>query len=310
MIKEELFFILEFVLNASKGLALFFVIGISLASLIKTLRLDLYLNKAFEGKKAAAIPIATATGAFSPLCSCGVIPAIAALLASGVPLSPIMAFWITSPLMDPESFVLTYGVFGKEMAIARLTATISIGLIAGYITLYLSTKGILDNQILKEFGKDRQQVAAVRETEEINLDKRQIIIVRFFQFLLNFKDMTFFVGKYILVAFILEAIIIRYVPMDWIGGLLGGNNPFGPITAAIIGVPAYSNSISSIPIIRGLMDLGMDKGTALSFMIGGAATSIPAMVAVFSIVKKKIFLLYITFSMVGAIVAGYIYRLF
>lgn len=88
------------------------------------------------------------------------------------------------------------------------------------------------------------------------------------------------------------------------------NNPFGPLLAALIGVPAYASSISAIPIVRGLMDLGMDKGTALSFMVGGAATSIPAMVAVYSIVKRRTFILYITFSMAGAIVSGYIFRLF
>jgi len=306
---DELSFIVEFVLKSTKALSIFFVVGISIASLIKTLKLDKYLSKAFDRKKAVAIPISVATGAFSPLCSCGVIPAIAALLVSGVPLAPIMAFWITSPLMDPESFVLTYGVLGRDMAIAKLISTLSIGLVAGYTTLYLSNKGFLDNQVLKEIGNSRQDVAVTEEYIENNLNKSQTIIFKFFQFVFNFKDMAIFVGKYILLAFVLEALIIRYVPMHWIGSLLGIDNPLGPVIAAIIGVPAYASSISAIPIIRGLMDLGMDKGTALAFMIGGAATSIPAMIAVYSIVKKRTFLLYILFSMTGAIASGYIYRL-
>ena len=53
-------------------------------------------------------------------CSCGVIPLIAAMLVAGVPLAPVMAFWIASPIMDPEMFVLTaagigYLWFGKEL---------------------------------------------------------------------------------------------------------------------------------------------------------------------------------------------------
>jgi uncharacterized protein len=306
----EFEFIFNFVLEASMGMALYFAIGIAVASLIKTLKLDKYLSKAFEGKKAAVVPIATVAGGFSPLCSCGVIPAIAALLASGVPLAPIMSFWITSPLMDPEVFVLTYGAFGQGMAVARLIASLSIGLIAGYVTLYLSNKGFLDNQILKDYGKASTEHAAEKEDIESGLTKGQIIIVRTFEFMINFKDLAVFVGKYILIAFVLEAIIVRYVPMVWIGNLLGKNNPLGPLFAALIGVPAYANSISSIPIIRGLMELGMDKGTALAFMIGGAATSIPAMVAVFSLVKKRTFALYIIISLGGAVLAGYIYRLF
>lgn len=307
--RQDIIFIFSFIMRNIKGMALYFTIGLSIAALIKTLKLDGYLSRAFEGKKAASIPIATATGSFSPLCSCGVIPAIAALLAAGIPLAPIMAFWITSPLMSPETFVLTYGVLGRGMAIARLVATIVIGLVAGYFTLYLSNRGHLDNQLLKEYGSAPIPVAATQEVEE-GLDKGQKFIVGAIKFLINLKDLMIFVGKYIILAFFLEALIVRYVPMEWIGSLLGINNPFGPIFAALIGVPAYANSVSAVAIIRGLMDLGMDKGTALAFMIGGAATSIPAMVAVFSLVKKRTFFLYVSFSLVGAVLSGYIYRLF
>ncbi len=306
---NEIVYILEFVMKAVTGIAPFFVAGISLAALIKTFKLDSYLKLAFEGKNAAAIPIAAGAGAFSPLCSCGVIPAIAALLESGVPIAPIMAFWITSPLMDPESFVLTYGLFGRDMAMARLISTLVIGLIAGYTTLYLTKKGFLDNQILRDYqGKAGKNIPS-GEDIEAKLEKRELLIVRSFQFFINFKDLAIFIGKFILVAFVLEAIIIRYVPMDWVGGILGSNNSLGPLWAALIGVPAYASSVSAMPIVRGLMDLGMDKGTALSFMIGGAATSIPAMIAVYSIVKKRTFVLYIAFSMVGAVLAGYIFRM-
>ena len=303
---NEIIYILAFVREAVAGIGLFFIIGITLASLIKTFQLDAYLRKAFETNARAAIPIASGTGTFSPLCSCGVIPAIAALLASGVPLAPIMAFWITSPLMDPESFVLTYGILGMEMAMARLVAAMGIGLTAGYTTLYLSNKGLLKNQLLKNHKASSSSVV----DPEIELSKTQHLIVRLFQFLINFKALGIFVGKFILIAFVLEALMVQYIPMDWVGDVLGSNNPYGPLLAALIGVPAYASSISAMPIVRGLMDLGMDKGTALSFMIGGGATSIPAMVAVYSIVRKRTFLLYITFSMVGAIVAGYLYRLF
>lgn len=303
---DLIMYILDFVVSAIGSIALFFIVGIAIASLIKTFHLDVYLRKIFETNKRASIPIASGTGTLSPLCSCGVIPAVAALLASGVPLAPIMAFWITSPLMDPESFVLTYGLLGKEMAIARVIAALSIGLAAGYSTVYLSNIGLLKNQVLKNFTKQPSTTASLEE----ELDSRQLAIVRLFQFLLNFKDLGIFVGKFIVVAFVLEALMVKYVPMDWVGEFLGQNNPYGPLLAALIGIPAYASSISAMPIVRGLMDLGMDKGTALAFMIGGGATSIPAMVAVYSLVKKRTFLLYITFSMVGAVVAGYAFRLF
>ncbi|MGF7125507.1 uncharacterized membrane protein YraQ (UPF0718 family) [Natronobacillus azotifigens] len=89
---NDLLYVLEFVFNAVRSIGVFFIIGISIASLIKTFKLDAHLKKVFEARKESSIPIAAVTGTVSPLCSCGVIPAIAALLVAGVPLAPIMAF--------------------------------------------------------------------------------------------------------------------------------------------------------------------------------------------------------------------------
>lgn len=306
---ELIIYVLQFVAGAVKNLIPFFILSIAVASLIKTFKLEVYFEKAFRGREIASVPIAVGTGAFSPLCSCGVIPAIAAMLAAGIPMAPIMAFWITSPLMSPESFVLTYSILGREMAVARLTATVVIGLVAGYATLYLTSSGLIEKNILKKFGNPNENFNS-RITMEEGLERKELILVRLIQFLINMKDMGIFIGKYILIAFFLEALITRYLPVSLVAGFLGRESGTGPLLAALIGVPAYASSISAMPVIRGLMDLGMDKGTALAFMIGGAATSIPAMAAVYSIVKRKVFVLYLAFSLVGAVGAGYLYRLF
>lgn len=303
---EEVRFILFFMANAVKNLSVFFFIGIGLATLIKTQGYDKKLHHLIANKKGASIPVAVGAGSFSPLCSCGVIPAIAALLTAGVPLAPIMAFWITSPLMDPESFVITFGLLGRDMAFARLFATLAIGLVAGYTTLYLSNKGHLNNQILKMQSCDCSAVSTDQPLQIGRFKKAS----KLRNFIKEYSTLAVFVGKFILLAFFLEALIVRYVPMDWVPSVLGMNNPFGPILAAFLGIPAYASTYASMPIVRSMIDLGMDKGTALAFMIAGAATSLPAMVAVYALVKKKTFALYVAFSLVGAIVSGYAFRLF
>jgi len=83
-----------------------------------------HIKRAFDAGPIAAILLATIVGAFSPFCSCGVIPVIAALLIGGVPLPPVMAFWIASPSMDPEIFFLSVGTIGWDLAVCRfLSAT-------------------------------------------------------------------------------------------------------------------------------------------------------------------------------------------
>lgn len=305
---ETVRYVMQFVYRASFSLAPFFFMSVAVASIIKTFELEKNLKKAFDGKQKISVTLAAGTGALSPLCSCGVIPAVAAMLAAGIPLAPIMAFWITSPLMSPESFVLTYSLLGRDLAVARLIATLMIGLAAGYGTMYLVRNGFLNSGVLRNNAGLKKSDPCCKRAEA-EMSRKEKWIAKSIQLARNMKDMGIFIGKYILLAFVLEAMIVRYVPVEWVGKILGSGNNAGPILAAMLGVPAYSSSISAIPVVRGLMDLGMDKGTALAFLIGGAATSIPAMAAVFSIVKGKVFILYLVYSMLGAVTAGYLFRL-
>lgn len=59
-----------------------------------------------------------------------------------------------------------------------------------------------------------------------------------------------------------------------------------------------------------LIDMGLNKGAALSFLIAGATTTLPAMVAVWGITKRRVFLLYLSFALFGALFTGLLYNLF
>ena len=93
--------------------------------------------------------MATLVGALSPFCSCGVIPIITALLLGGVPLAPVMSFWLASPSMDPEIFVLSVGSIGWELAIWRLAATFVMSLGGGLVVLWLERKGWIGRDFLR-----------------------------------------------------------------------------------------------------------------------------------------------------------------
>lgn len=96
-----------------------------------------YIKKALQARPYRAIVLATLVGAFSPFCSCGVIPVILTLLMSGVPLAPVMSFWIASPSMDPEIFFLSTAVIGWNLSVWRLVSTLVISLSAGLITQFM-----------------------------------------------------------------------------------------------------------------------------------------------------------------------------
>jgi uncharacterized membrane protein YraQ (UPF0718 family) len=121
-------------------IAPYFLLSVALAAAISATGADGQIARMLRGRPVVAIVLAAAFGAVSPLCSVSVIPIMAALLAAGTPLAPVMAFWIASPLMDPEMFVLTAAIIDKPFALARAASALALGLLAGYLTHLLGAR--------------------------------------------------------------------------------------------------------------------------------------------------------------------------
>ena len=157
---NDLINIIDFVVRAVLHALPFFLISITLSVLVHSLQLEGAIRRAFASKAGVAIVLATLVGAFSPFCSCTVVPVVAGLLASGVPLAPVMSFWIASPTMDPEILVLSAGILGWPLALTRLGATLLLSLAAGYATLALSRTSLLP-QVLS--GQQREPAPEAAE---------------------------------------------------------------------------------------------------------------------------------------------------
>ena len=116
------------------------------------------------------------------------------------------------------------------------------------------------------------------------------------------------VGKYILLALFIQGVIETYVPANWIFALAGGNGRMSVVYAALLGVPLPVNGLTAVPIVKGLIHSGMEVGPATAFLMVGPVTSIPAMVALFGIFKKRIFIVYMVVSLAGSIIMGYLWQ--
>jgi uncharacterized membrane protein YraQ (UPF0718 family) len=120
---------------------------------------------------------------------------------------------------------------------------------------------------------------------------------------------TWMVGKFMALAFILEALITFYVPASWISATLGSQSPLAIFSAALLGVPAYTTSLTALPMISGLLNQGMNPAAAIAFLIAGPITTLPAMAAVWPLVVRRVFGLYVSFALVGALLTGVCFSL-
>ncbi len=301
---------LSFVGEALTGMVPFLALAIGIAAYARASGADNLIAKAFQGRLSTMIVVAALFGGMSPFCSCGVIPLIAALLAMGVPVPAVMAFWLASPLMDPTMFVLTMGTLSLDFAIAKTMAAVGFGMMGGFSTAALMARGAFANPLRDDVTGcggcgaptiDPQAKVAWKFWEEE--DRRQKF----------FKESGFtslFLLKWLTLAFLLESLMIAYISADQIASVLGQGNDWAIPLATLVGVPAYLNGYAALPLVAGLIELGTAPGAGMAFLVAGGVTSIPAAIAVYALVKKPLFLWYIGLSLAGGLLAGFLFQLY
>ena len=298
---------LRFVSGNVAGTAPFLLLSIALAAYAGATGADNLIARAFSGSPVRMIVLAALAGALSPFCSCGVIPLIAALLTMGVPLSAVMAFWLASPIMDPSMFVLTAGVLGTPFAIAKTLAALGIGLLGGAVTHSIMRAGGLADPLRDGVGNGGCAGAKVRSAKPV-VWRFWTEPARVDRFRREAVKTTLFLLKWLTLAFLLESLMLAYVPAEWVAGVVGGDGIGAVALATLVGVPAYMNGYAALPLVGGLMSQGMDAGAGMAFLVAGGVTSLPAAVAVFALVRRSVFGLYVGLSLGGAFLAGLLYQ--
>jgi len=300
--QESLYFTLESVLFISPFLAASVVVGAG----AKATGADQQVAVMLQGRQVTAIALAAMFGALSPFCSCGVVPIVAALLAAGVPLAPVMAFWIASPIMDPEMFILTAAVLGTPFAIAKTLAAIGMGLLAGYATWALSGREYFASPLLAGVGgcgtTCGNKSAPATPDPIVWTFWRQP--ERRAQFGNEARTVGIFLTKWLTLAFLIESLMIAWIPGETVATWLGGDAWWAIPAAVLVGVPAYLNGYAAIPPVAALLDMGMAQGAAMAFVVAGAVTSLPASMAVFAIARKPVFAWYLLMGLGGSLAAG------
>ena len=286
----------------------FLALSVALAAYAGASGADNLIARAFTGSVPVMVVLAALAGALSPFCSCGVIPIIAALLAIGVPLAPVMAFWLASPLMDPSMFLLTVATLGWGFAVAKTVAAIGVGLMAGFGAHALVRLGLVGEVLRPGVGNGGCAGARVRSPKDVawafwrEPERRRT-------FAKSAGKTFLFLDKWLVLAFLIESLMLAYVPAELVAGVVGGAGLQPILTAALVGVPAYLNGTAALPLVAGLMTQGMSAGAAMAFLIGGGVTSIPAMIAVGAIARPRIFAFYLGFAIAGAVLSGIGYAL-
>ena len=239
--------------------------------------------------------LAALLGTVTPFCSCSSIPLFIGFTSAGLPVGVSFSFLISSPLVDLGSLVLLTSIFGFKVAITYVIVGLVLAVIGG--------------TIIEKTGMDKYVEQFVKNANSVQIEDQEMKIKDRLKY--AYEQLAATVKKvapYILVGVLIGALIHNVIPEIWVQTVLGSNNPFSPVLAAVIGIPMYADIFGTIPIAEALFAKGVGIGTILSFMMGVTALSLPSLIMLKKAVKTKLLVVFTVIVSVGIILIGFLFN--
>ena len=290
VIRREFIYIWYYFDVQFRQIFLYWAIGILIGSCISVFLKDSIhgLFRRMSGSRFGIMGVVPASllGIASPLYMYGTIPLAASVSKSGMRDDWLAAFMMTSILLNPQLIIYSAALGTTALAV-RIISCFLCGIAAGIL--------------VRLFYKDKEffDFSGFDEPKSRDTDPNV-----FFRLIKNIGRNIKATGPMFLLGIFLSALFQRYVPQDLMVKFFGGNEAWGVLMAATIGVPLYACGGGTIPLIQQWLLDGMSLGSASAFMITGPATKITNLGALKIVFGIKRFLLYIAFVMMFSFVAG------
>lgn len=289
MVDSIMEFIKTFLMLFFELLLLFIVVSF-IVSLIQQVVSEEKIKKLLsKPNKAVNYILGMIFGAVTPFCSCSTIPILAGLLNSKVPFGPAMSFLIASPLMNPLMIFMLWALLGWKVAIVYFVVlaifSILTGLVFSKMNLAESYKGVN----VKGDGFFANKTGS-----------------RFKQALNDAWAFLYPMLPYLFIGVFIGSFIYGFIPEEFITKYASGDGFISVFIASVIGIPMYIRPETMLPIAEALVSKGMSLGTVVALIIGGAGASIPEVVLLSKLFKKKFVVSFVIAILVVAIATGLI----
>lgn len=234
-------------------------------------------------------------GTITPFCSCSSIPLFIGFTSAGLPIGVTFSFLISSPLVDLASVILLASIFNWKIAIAYVVVGLILAVLGGTV---------ISKAKMEKYVEPFVYGNALAEAEQEELSVRERVVIARGQV----GEIVRRVWLYILIGVGIGAAIHNWIPEDVISAILGQGNWYSVLVATVIGIPMYADIFGTLPIAEALVLKGVGLGTALSFMMGVTALSLPSMIMLKKVVKTKLLAMFFGVVTIGIIIIGYTFN--
>ena len=290
VLRREIIYIWYYFEIQLRQICWYWILGMLIGSFISVFAKD-KIHGVFAGMKDkkwglfGIIP-ACLLGIASPLCMYGTIPIAASFRKQGMREDWLAAFMMASILLNPQLIIYS-AALGTTALTVRIITCFLCGCTAGLLVFLLY--------------RDRDFFDFSGFEEKASHDTHPNLLIRY---LLNVWRNVKATGLYFLTGILLSALFQRYVPQDLMTKVFAGDEAWGVLMAATIGVPLYACGGGTIPLLQQWLWEGMSMGSAAAFMITGPATKITNLGALKIAMGWKRFAFYILFVMLFSFLCG------
>ncbi len=246
--------------------------------------------------------MASLFGVVTPFCSCSSVPLFIGFVRGGIPLGVTFAFLVTSPLVNEVAIGLFIGLFGWKITAIYVFSGVVLGMISGVILQGMNLEHLLTPWVKEVLANAQREQDAFQE-EKTPFKARLPIIYN------EAKKILVGIIPYVLVGIAVGGLMHGYVPTGFFEEYLSKDNLFAVPMATILAVPMYSNASGILPVVQVLVAKGVPIGTAIAFMMGVVALSLPEAMLLKKVMTTKLVAIFFAVVTLCIILSGYLFNI-
>lgn len=306
------------VLEISLQAAPYVLFGLLLAGLLHVVVPESLILRWLGRPGMGGVVRAALVGVPLPVCSCGVVPITMSLRRKGASEPAALSFLTTTPESSIDSILLTWGLMGPVMAVARPVAAFFTAVVTGGLALFVPERaegrqpdrsaeagatscGCGHHHGDLEDGPEHGGQGPVRRGGSPGIWRRLVRPALSYGFVELLDDMAFWLVGGLVAAGALGVLL----PSDLAALGLGGPGWLSMVLALAVAVPLYMCASASTPIAAALVASGLSPGAALVFLLAGPATNVASLLLLRGLFGSRFVAIYLGGVVAGALGAGF-----
>jgi len=245
-----------------------------------------------------------------PFCSCCASPIGAALYQRGASLGPVLAFTVSSPMLNITTLILAAALLPTEFALLRIAGGIVVGVFMTYGVSLLAARWVTRGEVEAEA---RRSKLFELSSKVLGAYSRLFHFERLFiegavdspaALISSWLGMTWRLARVVIPLFIIFSVLAVYIVQAMPDS---ANNIFGVAVTAIFATLLMVPTWTEIPLAVGLINNGL-TGIAAAVLITLPAVSLPCLFIIAGAIRSlKVAVILGLSVFIAGILAGIIF---